>query len=167
MHFFIQILVHINNWMFWAIIKIRSSRAALMYQIFGDSDLFFTINLNTVFLPYNDLQFSRSVVSNSLRPHVLQHARPPCPSPTPEVYSNSCPLSRWCHPIISSSVGPFSSHLQSSPATGSFQMSQLFASGGQSFGVSGSTSVLPMNMILDVIISFNLTVTMMIVANLY
>ena len=75
----------------------------------------------------------------------LQHTRLPSPSPTPEAYSNSFPLSRWCHPIISSSVAPFSSCLQSFPASGSFQMSQHFASGGQSFGVSASTSVLPMN----------------------
>ena len=91
------------------------------------------------------VQFSRSVVSASLQPHELQHARPPCPSPTPRVYSNSCPLSRWCHPTISSSVVPFSSHLQSFPASGSFQMSQFFTSGGQSIGISASTSVLPMN----------------------
>ena len=89
-------------------------------------------------------QFSRSVVSNSLWPHGLQHTRPPCPSPTPGVYSNSCPLSWWCHPTISSSVVPFSC-LQSLPASGSFQMSQFFASGGQSIGVSASASVLPMN----------------------
>ena len=81
----------------------------------------------------------------TLWPHGLQHARPPCPSPTPRVYSNSCPLSQWCHPTISSSVVSFSSHLQSFPASGSFQMSQLFASGGQSIGVSASTSVFPMN----------------------
>ena len=85
-------------------------------------------------------QFSRSVVSDSLWPHGLQRARPPCPS-TPGVYSDSCPLSRWCHPTISSSVIPFS-HLQSS---GSFQMSQFFTSGGQSIGVSASASVLPVN----------------------
>ena len=91
------------------------------------------------------VQFSRSVVSNSLWPHGLQHTRPPYLSPTPRVYSNSCPLSRWCHPVISSSVIPFSSHLQSFPASGSFQMSQFFASGGLSTGVSASTSVLPMN----------------------
>ena len=91
------------------------------------------------------VQFSHSVVSNSLWPHGLQHARPSCPSPTPGVYPNSCPLNRWCHPAISSSVIPFSSHLQSFPASGSFQMSQLFTSGGQSIGVSASTSVLPMN----------------------
>ena len=81
----------------------------------------------------------------TLRPHGLQHTRPHCPSPTPGVYSNSCPLSQWCHPTISSSVIPFFSHLQSFPTSGSFQMSQLFASGGQSIGVSASTSVLPMN----------------------
>ena len=90
-------------------------------------------------------QFSLSVVSDSLRPHGLQHMRPSCPSPTPRVYSNSCPLSRWCHPTISSSVVPFSSHLQSFPASGSFQMSQFFASGGQSIRVSASASVLPMD----------------------
>ena len=80
-----------------------------------------------------------------LWPNGLQHARPPCPSSTPGVYSNSCPLSRWCHPTISSSVIPFSSCLQSFPVSGSFQMSQLFASGGQRIGVSASTSVLPVN----------------------
>ena len=92
----------------------------------------------------SSVQFSHSVVSNSLQPHRPQHSRPPCPSPTPGVYSDSCPLSRWCHPTISSSVIPFS-HLQSFPASGSFQMSQFFASGGQSIGVSTSASVLPMN----------------------
>ena len=84
-------------------------------------------------------------MSDSLWPHGLQHARPPCPSPTPRVYSNSCPLSRWCHPTISSSVVPFSSHLQSFPASGSLQTSQFFSSGGQSIGVSASASVLPRN----------------------
>ena len=91
------------------------------------------------------VQFSRSVMSDSLQSHELLHARPPCPSPTPEVYSDSCPLSQWCHPTISSSVVPFSSHFQSFPASGFSQMSQLFASGGQSIGVSASTSVFPMN----------------------
>ena len=81
----------------------------------------------------------------TLQPHELQHARPPCPSPTPGIYSNSCPLSWWCHPTISSSVVPFSSCLQSFPASRSFQMSQFFASGRQNIGVSASTSVLPMN----------------------
>ena len=91
------------------------------------------------------VQFSCSVVSDSLQSHELQHARPPCPSPTPRVYSNSCPLSRWCHPTISSSVVPFSSCPQSLPASGSFPVSQLFAQGGQSIGVSASASVLLMN----------------------
>ena len=86
------------------------------------------------------VQFSRTVMSNSLWPHELQHARPPCPSPTPRVYSNSCPSSQWCRPTISFSVIPFSSCLQSFPGSGSFQMSQLLASGGQSIGVSASTS---------------------------
>ena len=84
-------------------------------------------------------------MSDSLQPHGLQHASPPCPSPTPGVYSDSCPLSRWCHPTISSSVIPFSSCPQSLPVSGAFQMSQFFASGGQSIGVSASTSVLSMN----------------------
>ena len=87
----------------------------------------------------------QSVVSDSLRTQGLQHARPPCPSPAPGIYPNSRPLSRWCHPTISSSVIPFSSCLQSFPASGSFQMSQLFASSGQGIGVSASTSALPMN----------------------
>ena len=86
------------------------------------------------------VQFSHSVLSDSLQPHGLQHARPTCPSPTPGAYSNSCPLSSWCHPTISSSVVPFSSCLQSFPASGSFTMSQLFTSGGQSIGVSASAS---------------------------
>ena len=91
------------------------------------------------------VQFSRSVVSDSLWPHESQHARPPCPSPTPGVYSNSCPSSWWCHPTISSSVVPFSFHFQSFPVSGSFPTSRLFQSGGQSIGVSASTSVLPVN----------------------
>ena len=95
-------------------------------------------------LKEHSVQFSRSVVSDSLWPHEPQHARPPCPSPTPKVYPNSCPLSQWCHPTISFSIIPFSSCLQSFPTSGSFQMSQLFTS-GQSIGVSASASVLPMN----------------------
>ena len=94
---------------------------------------------------YSSVKFSHSVVSDTLRPHGLQHTRPPYPSPTPGVYSNSCPLSQWCHPTISSSVVPFSSCLQSFPASGSFPMNQFFTSGGQSIGVSASASVLPMN----------------------
>ena len=93
----------------------------------------------------SSVQFSRSVVSDSLRPHESQRARPPCPSPTPGVHSNSRPSSWWCHPAISSSVIPFSSCPQSLPASGSFPMSQLFTGGGQSIGVSAFASVLPMN----------------------
>ena len=91
------------------------------------------------------VQFSHSVMSDSLWPHELQHARPPCPSPTPRAYPTSSLLSWWCHPTISSSVVPFSSCCQSFPASGFFPLSQLFASGGHSIGVSASTSVLPMN----------------------
>ena len=94
---------------------------------------------------FSSVQFSRSVVSNSLRPHEPQHASPPYPSPTPRVHPNSCLLSWWCHPTISSSVFPFSSCPQSFPASGSFQMSQLISWGGQSIGVSASISVLSMN----------------------
>ena len=91
---------------------------------------------------FSSVQFSHSVVSDSMRPHESQHARPPCPSPTTGVYSNSCPSSRWCHPTISSSVVPFSSCPQSLSASESFPMSQLFAWGGQSIGVSASASFL-------------------------
>ena len=93
----------------------------------------------------SSVQFSCSVVSDSLRPHELQHARPPCPSPTPGVHSDSCPWSPWCHPAISFSVVPFSSCPQSHPASESFPMSQLFAWGGQSTGVSASASFLPIS----------------------
>ena len=100
---------------------------------------------NVIYIKYLSVQFSRSVVSDVLGPHESQHARPPCSSPTPGVYSNSCPSSRWRHPAISSSVVPSSSCPQSLPASGSFQMSQHFAWCGQSIGVSASASVLPMN----------------------
>ena len=93
----------------------------------------------------SSVEFSCSVVSNSLRLHGLQHARLPCPSPAPGAYSNSCPLNWWCHPTISSSVVPFSSRLQSFPGSGSFQMSQFFATGGRNIRVSASASGLPMN----------------------
>ena len=109
---------------------------------------FFPLNilfLKFVFILNYLVQFSHSVVSDSLWPRESQHARPPCPSPTPRVHSNSCPSSQWGHPAISSSVGPFSSCPQSLPASGSFPMSQLFAWGGQSTGVSASASVLPVN----------------------
>ena len=106
---------------------------------------YFQPKLSHTCLHWTSAQFSRSVVSDSLQPRETQHARPPCPSPTPRVYSNSCPLSQWCHPTISSSVIPFSFCPQSFPASGSFPVSQLFISGGQSIGVSASTSVPPMN----------------------
>ena len=94
---------------------------------------------------FSSVQFSHSVVSDSLWPHELQHARPPCPSPSPGVHPHPCPLSRWCHPAISSSVVPFSSLPQSLPASESFPMSQLLTWGGQSTGVSALASVLPVN----------------------
>ena len=105
---------------------------------------FISFNYHMTDLQFSSVQFSRSVMYDSLWPYGLQHARLPWPSPTPRAYSNSCPLSWWCHPIISSSVVPFFSCLQSFPASGSFQMSQ-FSSGGQSIGVSASASVLPVN----------------------
>ena len=100
---------------------------------------------------FSFVQFSCSVVSDSLWPHEPQYARPPCPSPTPRAYSNSWPSCQWCHPTNSSSIIPFSSHLQSFPTSGSFQMSQHFTSGGQSIGVSALASVLPMNTRTDLL----------------
>ena len=97
------------------------------------------------YLPFSSVQFSHSFMTDSLRPHELQHARPPCPSPTPGVHPNSCPSCRWCHPAILSSVVPFSSCPQSLPASESFPVSQLFAWGGQSTGVSALASFLPKN----------------------
>ena len=165
----IQILCSFKNRIFFSIINLCILRYSLLSDIniyckyflqFVIWQIIFSIKLHLLkrfpFPPFIDfwqklsgyissVQFSHSVVSDSLRPHGLQHTRLPCPSPTPGVYSNSCPLSWWCHPPISSSVVPLSSCPQSFPASGSFQMSQLFASGGQSIGVSASTSVLPMN----------------------
>ena len=109
-------------------------------SVFSKSSL-----VGNIFGKISSVQFSCSVMSNSLRPHEPQHARPPCPSPTPGVYPNSCPLRQWCHPAISSSVFPFSFCPQSFPASGSFQMSQHFTWGGQSIGISASTSVLSIN----------------------
>ena len=103
------------------------------------------LELERCHYPALSVQFNHSVVSDSLPPHELQHARPLCPSPTPGVHSNSCPLSQWCHPAISSSVVPFSSCPQSLPASESFPMSQFFAWGGQSVGVSALASFLPKN----------------------
>ena len=105
----------------------------------------FWVVIPRIIIYISSIPFSHSVVPYFLQPHELQHSRLPCPSPTPGACSNSCPLSRWCHPTISSSVVPSSSCLQLFPASGSFQMSQFFAWGGQSIGVSASASVLPMN----------------------
>ena len=113
--------------------------------------MFFFLILGNYFFFYfvrkvkSSVQCSHSVMSDSLWPHESQHTRPPCPSPTARVHPNPCPLSWWCHPAISSSVVPFSSCPQSFPASGSFQMNQLFSSGGQHIGASASTSVLAMN----------------------
>ena len=126
----ISFLTQWNFFSFWCFVGIK------------ELTLNWSFNLSDGF---SSVQFSCSVVSDSLRPHEPQHTRFPCPSPTPRVYPNSCPLSWWCHPTISSSVVPFSPCLQSFPASGSFQMSQLFSSAGQSIGVSASASVLPMN----------------------
>ena len=108
-------------------------------------DLLLNEKVTFIYILFSSVQFSRSVMSDCLWPHESQHARPPCPSPTPGVHRDSCPSNQWCHPAISSSVIPFSSCPQSLPASGSFQMSQLFASGGQSIGASASAWVLPMN----------------------
>ena len=116
----------------------------LLIDIKNILDKIHIISWSKVWTNWASVQFSHSVSSGSLRPHELQHAKPPCPSPTPGVYPNSCPSSRWCHPAISSSVIPFSCP-QSLPGSGSFPMSQLFPWGGQSIGVSASASVLPMN----------------------
>ena len=112
---------------------------------FYDFVLEFLMPVLVISLPFCSVQFSSSVMSGSLWPHGLQHARLPCPSPILGACSNSWPLCRWCHPTISSSVIPFSSCPQSFPASGSFQMSQLFASGGQRIRASASASVLPIN----------------------
>ena len=118
----------------------RSHYHKFAHQIVGTT---ITVSCFQLLVQFCSVQFSRSVMSNSLRPHELQPAGLPCPSPTPRVYSNSCPSSRWCHPAISSSVAPFSSCPQSLPASGSFPMSQLFTWGGQSIGVSALASFLP------------------------
>ena len=121
----------------------------LSFAIIANVFLSFIVSLNwylwKLLIQFSSVQFSRSVVSHSLWPHKLQHTRPPCPSPTPRVHPNSCPSSQWWHPAISSSVVPFSSCLQSLPASESFSMSQLFAWGGQSTGVSALASFLPKN----------------------
>ena len=126
----------------WSL-PIHEHRIALHYLKYLQVCWLFNLHVSTsVFI---SVQFSHSVVCDSLQSHGLQHTRLPCPSPTPRAYSNSCPSSWWCHPNILFSVTPFSSCLQSFSASGSFQMSQFFASCGQSIGVSALASVLPMN----------------------
>ena len=115
-----------------------------LHLLLWQADSLLLSHLGSPYTSISSVQFSRSVVSDSLRPHGLHHTRPPCLSPTPRAYSNLCPSSRWCHLTISSSVIPFS-WLQSFPASGSFQMSQFFTWDGQNIGVSASASVLPMN----------------------
>ena len=126
-------------WDFWINLPWSLCMSLLMYCLIWFANILFRISAHV----FNMYQFSRSVVSDSLRPQELQHARPPCPSPTPGVHSNSRPSSRWCHPAILSAVVPFSSCLQSLPASESFPMSQLFTWGGQSTGSSASASFLP------------------------
>ena len=131
----------------WESIRITTLEALIVHFMIKFS-LFSVFSMFLVYQKwpnFSSAQFSHSVMSNSLWPHELQHARLPCPSPTPRACSNSCPLSRWCHPTISSSVIPFSYCLQSFPASEPFPMSKFFASGGQSIRVSSSASVLPMN----------------------
>ena len=127
-----------HNWRLLVRIKI--------YYKHKTHTLFWKQNMKQrMWMQFSSVQFSHSVVSDSLHPHGLQHARLPCPSPMPGAYWNSWPSSQWCHPTISSSVVTFSSWLQSSPASGSFPMSQFFPSGRQSIGISASASVLTMN----------------------
>ena len=147
----------LKYWCFWTVVLEKTLESPLDCKEIqpvhskGDQSWMFTGRTDAeaetpILWPPDEKNFSCSVVSDSLQPHEPQHAtRPPCPSPTPGVYPNPCPLNPWCHLTISSSVVPFSSRPQSIPASGSFQVSQLFTSGGQSTGVSASTSVLPMN----------------------
>ena len=121
------------------------SDSVILWTVAHHVSLSIEFNYTPIKIQFSSVQFSCSVMFDSLRPHESQYTRPPCPSPTPGVHPNSSPLSRWCHPAISSSVVPFSSCPQSLPASESFPMSQLFASGGQSTGVSALASVLPMN----------------------
>ena len=116
-----------------------------LFQIWEEWLTVFNKCMSCMLSCFSSVQFSRTAVSDSLRPHESQHTRPPCPSPTPRVHANPCPSIQWCHPAISSSVVPFSSCPQSFPALGSFPRSQLFSWGGQRIEVSASTSVLPMN----------------------
>ena len=137
----LNLLLVLIVWGFFRILYIKSPGN----KVFLSSFQSWCLLLSCLIALASSVQFSRSVVSDSLRPYESQHARPPCPSPTPRVHPNPRPSSWWCHPAISSSVIPFSSCLQFFPALRSFPVSQLFAWGGQSIGVSASTSVLPMN----------------------
>ena len=130
----------IKHWEFGLCYKMAGVQSMLPLLVTGKPWASQLNSLCLAFLICSPAQFSRSLVSDSLQPHGLQHTRPPCPSPTPWVYSNSCPLSQWCHPTISSSVVCFSSHVQSFPASGSFPMSQFFTSVGQNTEVSASAS---------------------------
>ena len=133
-HFWISVFILFSR---YPDVKLLDPIVIIFLTFWGNSIPFSTV--------YSSIQFSRSVVSDYLRPYGLQHTRLPCLSPAPRACSNSCPLSWWCHPTISSSVIPFFSCLQSFPASGSFPVSQFFASGGQSINISASASVLPMN----------------------
>ena len=142
-------LVFIQERQLFPLVNENSGRPMIFSSVFGKKIMVIS-NFKYSCYPVIEsswllLWFSCSVMYDSLRPHGLQHARLPCPSPIPRAYSNSCPLSQWCHPTISSSIAPFSSCLQSLPVSGSFPVSQLFTSGGQNIGVSASASVLPMN----------------------
>ena len=134
-----------TSYLMWATWTYKLCNRAWVIHLFVSSSLSIAW-LKKYYLPHSAVQSVSSVAQSclTLQPHGMQHARLPCPSPAPRVYSNSCSLCQWCHPTISSSVIPFSC-LQSFPASGSFQMSQLFASGGQSIGVSASASALPIN----------------------
>ena len=136
MHCSVKFLVKIKKCLFFFTWKTKGTSWLTQY-----TEVFYLKNQAII----HSIQFSCSVVSDSLWPHGLQSARPPCLSTTPRVYPNSCPFSQWWHPTISSSVVPFSSCVQCFPTSGSFQVSQFFASDGQSIGVPASTSVLPMN----------------------
>ena len=141
-------LYSLANWLYWAVAPVCRHRSLWLHndEYLCGPTLAYPYRYSTADTAIvSSVWFSRSVVSDSLWPHALQHTRLPCPSSTPGVYPNSRPLSQWCHPTISFSVIPFSFCPQSLQASGSFQMSQLFAQGGQSTGVSASTSVLPMN----------------------
>ena len=129
--------IYIFRWEKWSLKSFVSVYNIAIY--------FLTLKVKYAYVLITSVQFSRLVTSDSLRPHEPQNTRPPCPSLTPGVYLNPCPSGRWCHPTISSSVIPFSSCPQSFPTSGSFPMSQLFASGGQNIGVSASSSVLSVN----------------------